>query len=246
MINNAARIGNITSSEIVAMMSRDKTGKEFGKPAQTYIDECNMERKLGRSLNSEISAKPTSWGNLVEQRAFEVLGLEYKICSSETITHPMIPYWSGSPDGNKFDEGKTVFDIKCPMTLKSFCTMADCKTIDEVRMNHKDGDKFYWQLVSNAVLTESKYAELIVYCPYERELDAIRELASNYDGDQNKVAWIGFGTNDELPFVPEGGHYKNIYVIRFEVPQSDKDALTNSVIKAGAFLIDPVKFKQAA
>lgn len=228
-MKNKLRIGNFTSSENFRLINP--------KPRETYIEEKNLERKLQRSLNSEASGRPTSWGSLVEARCFDLLGLEYKISSQETIQHTKYPYWVGSPDGEKFDEGKTVFDIKCPYTLKSFCELADCKTIQEVRYNHKDGEKYYWQLVSNAVLTNSKYAELIIYCPYQRELEDIRELASNFDGDQNKVAWIGFSVDDDLPYLIEGGHYKNLYIIRFEVPIEDKELLEDEIFNAGKRLI---------
>lgn len=233
---NKARIGNFTSSEIFALTTKGKIEGSFGKPALTYIDECNMERRLGRSLNDESNARPLIWGKFLESRAFELLGLEYILSSDETIVHPEISFWSGSKDGEKLDEGKTVIDIKCPITLKSFCQIVDCKTIEEVRENHRDGEKYYWQLVSNAILTKSKYAELIVYLPYRSELNAIREMASNFDGDQNKIAWIGFAEDNELPYLIDGGHYKNLNIIRFEVPESDKKFLTERVIKAGDFL----------
>jgi len=234
---NKKRVGFFTSSGIAALMTVSKDRKSFGAPALTYIEEKRMEKRLGRSLNTEISAKPTSWGKLVENRVFELLGLEYKLSSQETFVHPAVGNWSGSPDGNKFDEGKTVFDIKSPWTMKSFCQLADSKTIEELRENHKEGDTYYWQLVSNAILTDSKFAELIVYCPYKSELEAIREYARNYDGaDQNKFAFINWAQDNELPFLMEGGHYKNLNIIRFEVPQADKDLLTEKVIAAGRLL----------
>ena len=46
---------------------------------------------------------------------FELLDLSTN--SNKTISIPTIDYWVGSPDANKFDEGKTVVDIKCPITL---------------------------------------------------------------------------------------------------------------------------------
>lgn len=233
---NPNRIGNFTSSEIGALMTFGKDGKSFGKPALTYIEEKNMERKLGRSLNSEISARPTTWGSLVELQAFNNLGIEYKICSDQTIDHPTIAFWKGSPDCIK---GDTVVDIKCPHSLKSFCQLAECKTIEEVMGNHKYGEDYYFQLISNAILTNSNFAELIVYCPYKHELEAIRELASNFDGNQNKIAWIGFAEDNDLPYLIEGGHYKNLNIIRFEVTESDKEALTERVLEAGKLLINP-------
>lgn len=251
IINNQIRVGNFTSSEIVALTSLAKD-KSFGKPALTYIEEKNMERRLGRNLDSEVSARPTTWGNVVEGHVLGdvhsagILGLEYKISSQETVQHPDHDFWVGSPDGNKFDEGKTVFDLKCPMTLKSFCQLVQplydglngMDAMNAVRENHKDGDKYYWQLVSNAILTNSRFAELIVYVPYQGELQDIRDLTQMYDGPiQNKVAWINFGTDEDLPYLRKGGYYQNLNIIRFEVPQSDKDLLTQKVIEAGKLLI---------
>jgi hypothetical protein len=233
MINNIARIGNFTSSEIANLISEGKTKGTFGKPALTYIEEKNMERRLGRALNDIGSAKPLIWGRLLESRAFELLGNEYSLNSKETIVHPEIPFWSGSPDGTKTD---TVLDIKCPMTLKSFCQLVDCETVTDLRNNHKDGEKYYWQLVSNAILTGSKFAELVVYMPYQSELNAIREHCEDWDGSPNEVAWIHFSTDDQVPYLIDGGHYKNLNVLRFEVPESDKELLIKKVLLAGKLL----------
>ncbi len=65
------RVGNFTSSEIVALVSKGKEKGSFGKPALTYIEECNMERRLLRSVTDDVSARPLSWGLLVENIAFE-------------------------------------------------------------------------------------------------------------------------------------------------------------------------------
>ncbi len=228
MIKNPLRCGNFTSSEIVRLIG--------AKTAATYIEEKNMERRLGRSISEEISAKPLSWGEIVEKQVFDIIGTEYRLCSTETIRHPEIEYWCGSPDAQKFDEGNTIVDVKSPHTLKSFCQLVDCKTIEEIRSTHQYGEKYFWQLVSNAILTGSKYAELIVYMPYLSELEAIRELCRNYDGNQNRFAWINFSTDDELPYLIEGGYYKNLNVIRFHVSDFDKELLTERVKAAGVLL----------
>ncbi len=272
--NNPLRNGNFTSSEIVALLSmgsREMTERELenhkkdnpkskkrnieswpGAAAITYIEECNMERRLLRSITDESNARPLSWGTLTERKAFATLGTEYSLNSQETTVHPTISYWSGSADGFKYDEGKTVVDIKCPVSLKSFCTLVDCivmvevdgvwvqdgaQSIANVRERHKEGEKYYQQLVSNAILNDCKYAELIVYMPYLEELDSIRELASNWDGvDQHKFMWIGLAQDCELPHLLLNGYYKNINVIRFEVPETDKKLLTERVLMAGTKL----------
>ena len=234
MINNEKRVGNFTSSGIGALMSPGTMA--------TYIEEKNYERKLGRSLNSIVSAKPLSWGRLLEVRAFELLGLEYSLISKETIVHPEYAFWSGSPDGNK---PNTVLDIKCPITLKSFCTFIECivmvetslgvfemdglRSIKKVREKHKLGEDYYWQLVSNAILANAEFAELIIYCPYKSELSEIRSSCEEYLGDPKEVNWIAYSNDDDLPYILDGGLYKNITVIRFKIPEIDKISLTTKV-----------------
>lgn len=246
MIRTKSRLGNFTSSEIVALTKEGKTKGSFGMPALTYIEECNMERRLGRSLTDEVNARALTWGKLLEPRPFDLLGLEYSLNSKETIVHPTIQYWSGSPDGFKYDPGKTVTDIKCPMTLKSFCQLVDpiyagftgMDAVNLIRDTHKDGEKFYWQLVSNAILTNSKFAELIPYVPYKSELDEIKLMAQNVEPELlSKHYWIAMALEGELPFLVDDGYYKNLNIIRFEVPEEDKELLTNKVIKAGEMLI---------
>jgi hypothetical protein len=235
--SSIVRVGNFTSSEIVALTKEGPAKGTLGKPALTYIEECNIERRLLRSISDEVNARSLVWGKLVEPKAFELLGLEYSLNSNETITHPHISYWVGSPDCFKEDEGRTVVDIKSPMTLKSFCIFYDCREIQEVRAKHKDGEKYYWQLVSNAVISNCKYAELIIYMPYKYELQDIRELASSAPDDEiYKYFWIINGNDEELPHLLENSYYKNLKIIRFKVPDEDKEFLTERVLMSGAKL----------
>lgn len=243
IFSNQNRIGNFTSSEIGALMKKGKDGKSFGVPALTYINETNIERRLGRSLTDEVNARPLTWGKLLEGRVFELLGLEYSLTSTDTIVHPDIPFWAGSPDGKK-EKPKTIIDIKAPMTLKSFCQLVDAGLeggIDQIRADHKDGEKFFWQLVSNAIITGSDWAELIVYMPYQSEIQDVKVMAMQVSGElMGKHYWIANALDDELPFIHDGGYYKNLNVFSFEVPQADKDALTEAVLKAGKMLIGEV------
>lgn len=262
MIHNQNRVGNFTSSKIVALLSmgsREMTIEELeahkkanpksrkktieswpGKAALTYIEEKKMERRLGRSLGTEVNARPLSWGSLVENRVFDLLGLEYKLTSKETIVHPDYPFWSGSPDARKKN---TVPDFKCPLTLKSFCQLVDplyrgltgIDAMNAIREEHEEGETYYWQIVSNSCFEGQEYGELIVYMPYLAELLEIKEMA---DKDQTgKYKWISYAEFDELPYLLPGGYYKNLNVIRFEIPKSDKELLTMRVEQAGKLLI---------
>jgi hypothetical protein len=276
MINNIPRVGNFTSSEIVALLSmgsREMTEKEKakhklqfpdskkknidcwpGQAALTYIEECNMERRLGRSLTDGSNARSLSWGKLLEAQVFELLGLEYRLTSKDTVVHPKISYWAGSPDGNT---DKAVAEMKCPLTLKSFCQLVDplyngltgMDAMNALRngykdkngvehKKHPDGEKYYWQIVSNACLLNKKHAELIVYMPYKSELPAIKYLAQMVCGDDiSKYYWVVMAGPDDLPYLIDGGYYNNINIIRFQVPTADKKLLTQRIRQAGKRLM---------
>lgn len=236
------RNGRFTSSEIFKLMCEGKAKGSFGAPALTYIDEKNIEIKLGRSIDTEITAKETSWGKLCESYVFGKLGLEYKLCSHETIVHPEIDCFAGSPDAEKED---TIVDVKAPATLKSFCKLVDRlyqgfngeQVIDYIRNEHKDGDKYYFQLVANAILTGKDWAELIVFCPYQSELQAIRELCEMTEGTlQKQVYWINNAADEEMPYLVDGGYYRNINIIRFPVKETEKKLLLDRIRSAEFFL----------
>lgn len=248
---DAIRNGSFTSSKIAALTTNGKAKDSFGASFYTYIEEKNMERRLNRSLEKDMTSRPTSWGNCVEEIPFELLSIKYTLQSHETLSHPTIPCWKGSPDVIKFDPGTTVGDLKCPETLKSFCQLVDplysgltgMDLINKIRDTHPQGEKYYWQLLSNAILTKAKYAELIVFCPYKSQLERIKELA-NLSGNP-KYYWIWTASDEELPYLVEGGHYKNLNVIRFEVPLADKLLLHKRVEEAQKLLIKPVKLLTA-
>jgi len=235
------RNGNFTSSEIFRLVKLGRGKDKWSVDAQTYIDECNQERRLKRSIEVVSDARPLTWGKCVEKRAFNVLGLDYTLCSDVTLQHPDISYWFGSPDATTIE---AVGDLKCPMTLTSFCKMIDPAyengklihdelTIEAVRYNHKDGDKFFWQIVSNAIITGKKKGQLIIYVPYLDELDEIKTLADG-NGD---YYWIWAANVEKLPYLIRGAHYKNVNVIEFDILDRDIELLTDRVIECGKQLI---------
>lgn len=278
IIENIARVGNPTSSEIVALTSmgtREMTEDELaehrrinpkskkknietwpGRAAITYINQCNMERRLGRSLDCEISAKPLTWGRFMEPIVFNhLLGDEYSYNSQETSTHPEYPFWAGSSDGFKFREGRTIAELKSPYTLESFCALVQplyegyegIDAMNAIRFGyvdknglqqppHKDGDKFFYQVVSNSCIEDCEYGELIIFCPYESEIPAIQHAAMN-SGNPDYL-WIYSASLNALPFIKDDGYYRNVNKIHFKIPQSEKDYLTELVIKAGKLLIN--------
>lgn len=232
---NIARIGNFTSSNTHKLMTLAKNGKDFGSPALTYIKEKNYERKLKRSLELEKDSRATLWGKLLELYVQEMLPLEYEPCGHESILHPKIAYWAGSPD-NKNSVHRIVGDIKA-YEPKGFCEYVDALS-GGIGVFKKECPKEYYQLVSNACILGYENIEAIAFMPYESEILAIREFAANYDGDdQYKYRFIAEAPLQELPYLPDGGYYKNLNQFRFQVPAEDKAALQANIIKAGSLLI---------
>jgi hypothetical protein len=290
ILDKEIRNGNFSSSEIVALTkfgSRDMTKEELANrpktgegssskkiedetvlsdAAITYINECNMERASGKSVDSDSSqAWATSWGNLCERRAFDVLDMDYTLMSKQTLVHPLYDYWVGTPDARK---EQTSGDIKCPYTLKSFIALVEPiymgfsgdQAMHALRngyvnkkglkiKKHDDAEKFYWQIVSNARLLEANgivencdFGELIVYCPFESELDDVRAICGLIDDplEQRNYYWVNQAMNEDLPHIKDGGFYKNLNVIRFSIPKADKAFLERMVKNAGKYLIDRV------
>jgi len=52
------RNGNFTSSEIFRLMKPGKAKGSYSVDVQTYIDECNRERRLRRSIEVQTDARP--------------------------------------------------------------------------------------------------------------------------------------------------------------------------------------------
>lgn len=241
ILTNTARIGNFTSSKIVALTTNGRAKGTFGVPFYTYVAETNMERNLNRALGNESNAQALKWGKLLEKRVFDILPISYRLCSDDTIEHRHIKCWAGSPDCTIGEE--VVGDVKCPLTLKSFCNLVQplilglegMDAINWIRENHSDGEKYYWQLISNACITGAKTCQLIVYVPYLSELEKIRELAREQPG--NKLYSIINSEDSELPYLFDDGYYKNLNIIEFPVTEFDKNFLTNRVKEGESMLI---------
>jgi hypothetical protein len=227
--NNDIHCGNFSSSEIVRLVGSRKV-------RETYIAERNMERRLGRVLKKDFSSRDTSWGHLMEYWGFGLLPTSYSLISDKTIVSPIVSSWVGSPDAVNNTEPKAICDIK-GLQLKALCEMIDAWKkggITEVRENTESGEKFYWQEVSNACLWGARVGEIILVCPYKSQLDDVRAAASRYDGpDPGRFSWVPFADDEALPYLlDDGDYYKNITVMRFDIPSIDKCKVHDSVVAA--------------
>jgi hypothetical protein len=103
---------------------------------------------------------------------------------------------------------------------------------------HPDGEKYYQQIVSNGCISNCKFGELIVFMPYKSELAAVQSAAETLiTQGQTQYYWIASAKPEILPHINDGGYYSHLYIIRFLIPQEDKDRLTELVQKASEYLI---------
>jgi hypothetical protein len=225
------RFGNFSSSSIHKLTTSDKSGN-FGKPALTYIEEIKYEIKLGRKLSNDAWAKELSWGNFLENRAFNMLGEDYHLVSKDRLWHNEIPNWCGAPDTITMlndSDLNSIGDIKCPFTLKSMCEQVD--SFNSIEDYKSVKPEYYWQLVSNAILANVNYAEAIIYVPYEYELKEIKDSIIDTE-NAKEYAWIYNSNSKSLPYLIKDTYYKNINIFKFKVPQEDIDFLTKRVSMA--------------
>jgi hypothetical protein len=223
------RYGKFTSSEIWKLMTNGRAAGSIGAQGQTYIESRKYERKLNRRISNSASGRAAEWGTAVEGYAFDQLGPEYRIQSnhSEFIVNPAMPYHGGTPDCIRF-EGSTpvaVCDIKCPYTLLAFCQLSEVTDGELLKL---DFPEYYWQLVSNAILTGLDVAELIVFCPVEAEIEKVKEHVASY------YKWADWAATSELPYLVDGGEYSRFHKVIFDVPQADKEALIARLMMAEA------------
>lgn len=233
------RFGTFSSSSNYKLVTFNRAGTGPGAPFFSYIKQVNHERRLGKPVNVEREARPTSWGKFIEPRVFNKLGLEYELVSNTRLFHPDFDCWSGMPDLRKGPG--TVADVKCPYNLGVFCEKVEALRLvaaGDLETYKKEFPEDYWQHVSNAILADVYHAEAVIYCPFQAELEDIREEAFNYDApDQWLYRWIATANDQDLPHLLNGGYYSDLNVVAFEIPQADKDFLTERVKLASKSLI---------
>lgn len=231
---NHNRIGCFTSSKIFNLMKEGTKKGTPGKPFFTYIQEKKFERKLKRSISTDVSTRPMLWGSFLEARVHNMIGMGYRHVFDETLQHPKYDFWSGSPDFIN-DTDDVVCDSKCPQP-KAFCELVEncSKGLESFKENHED---YYWQLVSNALITGKNNIELIGYMAYESELEEIRAEVENADLEEPwKYRFITESLKAELAYLPDDSEYKNLNIFRFPLDKGDAILLENKVVAASILL----------
>lgn len=211
--------------------ARNKPGG-FAAPGLTYIQEKRIERRMGRSLDTDVYSKAIAWGEFMEFWMFKQLGLDYQMIHKDTILHPTLgEYWAGTPDLKSPD---TTGESKCyqpkKFALFTDALISDLPEPEKIQNLKENFSEEYWQVVSNSILLNTKFAELISFMPTTSMMKEIREEINNYEGeDLWRYRFIVESKDEDLAVLPDDGYYNPINKYKFEVPQEDKDFLTHRV-----------------
>lgn len=236
------RLEKFTSSEVYNLMSEGK-GSQVGKPFYTYIRNKLFEHQAGRELTNSSNAKPTAWGTYMEKYVFENY-LKYSKMDLESKN--VIPYlgeieelhdfYCGTPD---LIGANSVGDIKCPFTLVSFLIAFNCVDILELIKVHPDGEKFYWQLISNAILTGKDNCTLTFWVPRGYRIEEYGEEESEilriHDQIKNcgdpTMQWGLWADTEELPYLLNK-ETAQIKTFEFEATKTEKQRLLDRLVLA--------------
>lgn len=225
------RLGRFTSSQIHVLIKEVKGG--FSAPALTYIEEKNLEYRLGRSLSTSVYSKPIYWGYAMEKIVFELMPSEYELVAGTNEEHKQYPlFWAGCSD--MVIEDYLISEIKS-YGLKKFAQYTDMLMKQNIDLFRSEFPQEYWQIVSNSILYNVKYGEAISFMPYKSQIDEIRhkiehtDFMDAYGFEPWQLRFILEDNLYQLNWIPDNGYYKNVTVFRFEVPEEDKKLLTSKV-----------------
>lgn len=250
-----SRVGNFSSSNIYKLCSKGRGSasvENVGASFYTYVKEKKREKKLKRSINSKAFTRPIIIGIVFELYVFNrKLNTDFEnLNDKKRSVHTELDNWTGLADTFRRKD-LVVGDIKCPSSLIKFCDLIENteEGLESFKINHPD---FYWQLVSNGILTGVDNAELLFYIPYLSEMKDIKEFVSNIteeqlpnDLDIFQIEWITheinayleFGKNPiQIPYLPNDCEYKDFNTFAFEIPKEDKEFLTERVRMATKLL----------
>ena len=224
IIMNKERIANVTSSQAYRLISKGRDKVSHGAPFYSYVEEKRIEKRLKRCIDTDVYTQSIMWGNFLERRVHTMLPFEYELMSNETSLHPTIEGWAGSRDF--LIEGVKISELKC-YQLKKFCLYTDALLSKDIDRIKKDFPEEYWQAVSSALIANVDTVELMSYCPYQSELEEIREEAANYEGELDlwKIRFIYESEDSALPYLIDGEYYKNLNQFEFKPPKEDFEEL---------------------
>jgi hypothetical protein len=121
-------------------------------------------------------------------------------------------------------------DLKCPVDINRFVTAFECEgDIEKFRNDYPEGDKYFWQLVSNSIITGMNNCRLTFFVPKFSELTEIQEFS---EGAGTEYAWVFYASQYDLPHIPDESVLPNQIDILFTPTNEQKKELKNAVEQA--------------
>ena len=242
------RAGKVTSSECYKMFESKTVRETYKKDLKIF--------NLFKQNDHEKDVFNFQWGHVIEQYLHEKGRFAGYVDNNnkedETIFNSQNKHHCGTPD-QYYDGDDFVIcsETKAPVTLKGlfnlifpFYINGHFKDIDgneAIKLifdNSKEGKKYYYQILSNAILLEQKlgkkcnFGELAVFMPFETEVSEIREFSSDLGFDS-----LYYKSTENLPCIhkleKETNGFddleaefpvRNFHQIRFVITDEEKES----------------------
>lgn len=159
------RLGKVTSSSIwqLTVEPKEKTKKEAGELSSTakeYVMQKVAERLTGVTRNFQNDA--TAHGLEQEAHAISLYEMTYGYQVKETGFIERITGWyGGTPDGY-IESENGIIQVKCPYDYKNHLSFMLIDSVETFKAKHRE---YYWQCISDMLVTDTRWCDFVSYCP---------------------------------------------------------------------------------
>lgn len=156
------RHGTFTASEIWKLMTEPRSKSEaVSKTAETYILEKVHEKLTGKAKMG-ISNFATEWGIENEPVAMKWYAklTGHSLSESVLCFHKELEGFSCTPDTFVNEDG--LCEIKCPANGANHLKHCFITTDEYFKKEHPE---YYWQCISQMVITEKKWCDFLSFDP---------------------------------------------------------------------------------
>ena len=158
-----ARLGKITSSSIWNLMvePKEKTKKDAGELSSTTKDY--LMSKLAESLTGVsrgFTNDATTHGIETEGEAIQYyMKRTYNIVTEAGYIESIKGLYGGTPDGLVNNDG--IIQVKCPYNYEKHIHYGLVDSVDFFKAKYRE---YYWQCMSDMLVTEREYCDFVSYC----------------------------------------------------------------------------------
>lgn len=153
------RKGKITSSEISKILGEGKAkGDLLGATAKSYL-MSRVSEKLG-GFTERTENKATKWGTAMEPEAIKMFENKFNVEVEEAPFIEFMKHYGGSPDGLIGYNG--LIEVKSPYNSTNHFSYLLIKSVEDFK---RIKPEYYWQCVSNIIVTGRAYCTFITFDP---------------------------------------------------------------------------------